>query len=85
MESSASGTSQRFFSLKFLRNWNLLKPTDELIEQFNEIMRPIVDQRSILYLQNVNLIQTRDLLLPKLISGEIDIENLDIETEGIKT
>ena len=28
--------------------------------------------------RNVNLRRTRDLLLPKLISGEIDVENLDI-------
>jgi hypothetical protein len=26
--------------------------------------------------------RTRDLLLPKLISGEIDVSNLDIGTEG---
>ena len=30
-----------------------------------------------------NLRQTRDLLLPKLISGEIDVENLDINTGEI--
>jgi type I restriction enzyme, S subunit len=30
--------------------------------------------------KNINLRKTRDLLLPKLISGEIDVENLDIET-----
>jgi type I restriction enzyme, S subunit len=34
--------------------------------------------------KNANLRQTRDLLLPKLISGEIDVESLDsaIETEN---
>jgi type I restriction enzyme S subunit len=30
--------------------------------------------------KNTNLRQTRDLLLPRLISGEIDVENLDIDT-----
>jgi type I restriction enzyme S subunit len=30
--------------------------------------------------KNINLRKTRDLLLPKLISGEIDVENLDINT-----
>ncbi|MBD2207559.1 restriction endonuclease subunit S [Calothrix sp. FACHB-1219] len=33
--------------------------------------------------KNSNLRQTRDLLLPKLISGEIDVEQLDITTEDI--
>lgn len=33
--------------------------------------------------RNVNLRRTRDLLLPKLISGEIDVENIDINTREI--
>ena len=37
-----------------------------------------------LRLKIVNLGRTRDLLLPKLISGEVDVEGLDIETgEGM--
>ncbi len=32
--------------------------------------------------KNANLRQTRDLLLPKLISGEVDVEGLDIHVEG---
>jgi hypothetical protein len=31
-------------------------------------------------MKNINLRRTRDLLLPKLISGEVDVEGLDIET-----
>ena len=30
--------------------------------------------------KNDNLRQTRDLLLPKLISGKIDVSDLDIDT-----
>ena len=30
--------------------------------------------------KNINLRKTRDLLLPRLISGEIDVENLAINT-----
>ena len=33
-----------------------------------------------LQVKNRNLRKTRDLLLPKLISGELDVEDLDIET-----
>ena len=35
-----------------------------------------------LRLKIVNLRRTRNLLLPKLISGEVDVERLDIETGG---
>jgi hypothetical protein len=31
-----------------------------------------------------NLRSTRDLLLPKLISGELDVDALDIKIEGMK-
>ena len=35
-------------------------------------------------LRNINLRQTRDLLLPKLISGELDVSELDINIDGIQ-
>jgi len=31
--------------------------------------------------KNTNLRKTRDLLLPKLISGEIDVDNMDISVK----
>ncbi|MEA5579556.1 restriction endonuclease subunit S, partial [Anabaena sp. UHCC 0451] len=37
----------------------------------------------VLQQKNKNLQKTRDLLLPKLISGEIDVENLEIDTGNI--
>jgi len=51
-----------------------------LLNQFNDFVKNIVSQIQNLIFKNRNLRQTRDLLLPKLISGEIDVENLDIET-----
>lgn len=54
-----------------------------LLNQFNELVQNIVAQIQNLIFKNRNLRQTRDLLLPKVISGEIDVENLDIETEVI--
>jgi len=35
-----------------------------------------------LVVKNVNLRRTRDLLLPKLISGALDVSKLDLETIG---
>ena len=52
-----------------------------LLNQFNDFIQNIVAQIQNLTFKNNNLRRTRDLLLPKLISGEIDVENLDIETE----
>lgn len=44
-----------------------------VVDEFNEMIDSLVRK-------NINLRATRDLLLPKLISGRLDVEDLDIET-----
>ena len=67
-------------------NWDVLIkypvaiPPLPLLHRFNEFVQDIVEQIQNLVFRSRNLRCTRDLLLPKLISGEIDVENLDINT-----
>ena len=56
-------------------------PPASLCEQFGEFIKPMVQLTYRLEKRNQNLRQTRDLLLPKLISGEIDVSELDIDTD----
>jgi type I restriction enzyme S subunit len=49
------------------------------MESFFELVNPIYLLKKTLKNKNENLRQTRDLLLPKLISGKIDVSDLDIE------
>ena len=58
----------------------LLVPTEVLLKSFEEIMILIFAELKNLTFKNVNLRSTRDLLLPKLISGEVDVSSLDIST-----
>jgi type I restriction enzyme S subunit len=66
-------------------NWDVLIkypvaiPPLPLVCQFNEFVQNTLAQIHNLIFKNINLRQTRDLLLPRLISGEIDVENLDIK------
>jgi type I restriction enzyme S subunit len=83
MEKKASGTSQRFFSLKLLRGLELVTPPDSIFSKFDRLVRPILEQRTLMDKKNQSLRRTRDLLLPRLISGEIDVENLDIKISQI--
>ncbi len=53
-------------------------PSRNLIDEFTEMVTPIFKQIDNLIMKNQNLRKTRDLLLPKLISGEIDVSDLDI-------
>jgi type I restriction enzyme S subunit len=60
---------------------NLVVPPADVCQRFGDFVAPL--SRQILKLERVieNLRRTRDLLLPKLISGEMDVSELDIETQ----
>jgi type I restriction enzyme, S subunit len=53
-------------------------PPQELLMQFDEKVGPMYLEIRNLTRRNNNLRRTRDLLLPKLISGEIDVSTLEI-------
>ena len=55
-------------------------PDPNTVSMFAEQIAPIFRHVHTLSRKNGNLRQTRDLLLPKLISGELDVSELDIET-----
>lgn len=57
----------------------LFYPGSDLITKFAELADPIFDAKHQLEAQNENLTQTRDLLLPRLISGKLSVEDLDIQ------
>jgi type I restriction enzyme S subunit len=50
-----------------------LAPLSRLVQQFEEVSNPIDEQLRILHLQNQKLRTARDLLLPRLMSGEIAV------------
>ena len=64
---------------KFLKDQEVLLPTQKTAEAFSDFADPFREQIRSLTQQNVLLRRTRDLLLPKLISGEIDVSNLAIQ------
>lgn len=57
-----------------------LVPTTPVAEAFDRVIRPLLRESLVLGTQNVTLTLTRDLLLPRLISGEVDVTDLDIAT-----
>lgn len=56
----------------------ILLPPKELLESFHIITKNFFDQKHNLQQRNTNLHRTRDLLLPKLMSGEINLTRLEI-------
>lgn len=57
----------------------VLVPKSGLIEQFEELVKPLYDQKRSLIKMNDNLEKTKNQLLPRLISGKLSVENLDIQ------
>ena len=54
----------------------VLRPTLDILRQFDDLAGPMMKLKRRLELKNANLRTTRDLLLPKLISGELDVSTL---------
>ena len=61
-----------------INNLEAVIPPIELNRQFEEHIRTLFRLRWVLREKNTNLRQTRNFLLPKLISGELDVSELDI-------
>jgi type I restriction enzyme S subunit len=57
----------------------ILYPPEPLLIEFNQIVEPILDEKELLLDQVATLSRTRDSLLPRLISGKLSVENLDIQ------
>jgi type I restriction enzyme S subunit len=56
----------------------VIRPDNEVIAQFTQLIRPTMELILSLLKINAALRSTRDLLLPKLMSGEVDVSELDI-------
>jgi type I restriction enzyme S subunit len=78
--SFASGATFKEISKTVFRQLPILIADKTVRTQFVATIDPICKHIANLQFKNTNLRKTRDLLLPKLISGEIDVENLNIET-----
>lgn len=61
-----------------LEKTEIIVPNKEILISFNEVIEPLVNLAFLLSEQNKVLATSRDLLLPKLMSGEIDVSKLDI-------
>ena len=76
-----TGSAQPKINQQNLNRIPVIFPPQSLLEKFNQMIEPNFENINALSLKNINLCQARDLLLPKLISGEIDVSELDIDTD----
>ncbi|WMJ15112.1 restriction endonuclease subunit S [Geobacillus proteiniphilus] len=80
---SANSTTVLNLKNEHLYNYKIALPDDKVIFEFNKKMETII--RLILEneQQNISLMHTRDYLLPRLLSGEIDVSQAEKQVEEV--
>ena len=73
------GSAQPNISSNDLENINCVIPNIKIIDDFNNYASPIFYKIIINQIENNTLSKTRDLLLPKLLSGELDVSNVSLD------
>jgi type I restriction enzyme, S subunit len=79
IEQSLGGSAQPQITIDSLSKVKIFKYPNELVERFSDIISSFDAQRINLHSEIIILEKSRDLLLPRLISGKLSIENLDIQ------
>ena len=74
IKSMSGATGRQRVQEKCLEDLRLAEPPRALLDQFATIVSPSFKLAYELHLQIQNLRRTRDLLLPRLLSGQIDVE-----------
>lgn len=78
VKSIVTGAVQPKISQANLRSIQVVVPPQHELDAFNELIRPLFDQIRQNQDQNKALISLRDALLPKLMSGEIDVSDIQL-------
>ena len=78
-----AGSVQSKFNKTEFKSLELTMPNDELIIKFNNLVSPIFDYKNKISDEIVRLTKLRDTLLPKLMSGEIDVSKINCDLKII--
>ena len=78
IKSIVTGAVQQKVSQQNLKKVPAIIPGKEALDAFDEIIQPVFTQIRNLRDENANLAVLRDTLLPKLMSGELDVSDVDL-------
>jgi type I restriction enzyme, S subunit len=70
---------------KFLRDQWIIIPSEKICIQFGKFSKDIMNQVGINRKQNQKLAQARDLLLPRLMSGKIDVSEFNKDSIPVES
>ena len=78
VQSIVTGAVQPKISQANLKNISIIIPSKSELNEFDAIIQPIFAQIRTLRDENNKLISLRDTLLPKLMSGKLDVSDIDL-------
>lgn len=79
LNSRATGSTVGGIRQQLLRKIDVVVPTREVLKSYSDFVLPMLQESFHLSKQNDVLKTTRDLLLPRLISGKLSVEHVDIQ------
>jgi type I restriction enzyme, S subunit len=80
---TSNGTKMPRADWKVIRRFAVPTVTDEQLEEFNRSVEPMILLAASLALQNTNLRSQRDLLLPRLVSGQLNLSEIDLPQKDL--
>lgn len=75
---TGTGTTQQQLTVPDFRKTEILVPDKESMSAFTDIITPLFSKIWTNEKENASLSATRDLLLPKLMSGELDVADIEL-------
>ena len=78
VEKTQVATTVIHIGKKDFDKFQITLPTEDILDKFDKLTDPILDQIVANRLENHRLADLRDTLLPKLMNGKIEVENLPI-------
>ena len=78
IEGMASGSTFKEISGAGMKSVPTVIPDADTLQRFSTFCEPIFKEQEILETENKQLSSLRDSLLPKLMSGELDVSDLDL-------
>jgi type I restriction enzyme S subunit len=79
LETLGTGATFKEITKGAFKRFPFLLPSPEVIEAFRNAVTPVEGEVRVLEHSTRNLEAVRDLLLPKLVTGQIDVSNLDLD------
>ena len=78
-EDRMTGSAQQHINKEVVNNYKIIVPSQNIDEKFDKLISPMFKEIGLLKKKNKVIQETRDLLLPRLISGKLSVKNIEIE------